>query len=79
MFAAAEAVSRSPHHAVFRLLELIPRSKLVPLSADKIEQAAVKHTAAKSSGTKRGHSDLDDGISADITCTICMGRAKAWR
>ena len=77
LFAAAEAVSRSPNHAVFRLFELIPRSKLVRLSADKTEQASVKHTAAKSSGTKRGRSDFDDGISADIACTICRSRANS--
>ena len=64
----ADSVARKPHHVSFRLLELIPQSKLVRLSVDNIKNISAQVPAWKASGAKRSHRDMEDGNCTDVTC-----------
>eukprot|EP00440_Ansanella_granifera_P012239 gb/GFBE01013307.1/.p1 GENE.gb/GFBE01013307.1/~~gb/GFBE01013307.1/.p1 ORF type:complete len:329 (+),score=21.75 gb/GFBE01013307.1/:1-987(+) len=73
----AQAVSRKPSHVAFRLLELLPRSKLTLLGAAQVQETLAKAEAARLAGTKRSHSDLESGDHFTTTCcAICMDRQK---
>jgi len=75
LFATAEAISRKPHHVALRLLELLPRRKLVVLGASEFQKISA---TAKEVRSKRNHSEIGDSGDHFITtcCAICMDRKK---